>query len=77
MAVKRGPDGATLVAAGEVIEVPAPAPVQSVDPTGAGDAFDGVLVAALAAGSPIEEALQRAVAAGSRVAASGEPWPRP
>jgi ribokinase len=36
-----------------------------VDTTGAGDAFVGVLAAALATGTALPEALHRAVAAGS------------
>lgn len=42
-----------------------PFPVQPVDTTGAGDAFIGSLAAALAAGLGLEEALQRANAAGA------------
>lgn len=50
-------------------------PVADADATGAGDAFDGVLLAALALGGSPAEALSRACAAGRRVAASGEQWP--
>ena len=39
-------------------------PVEAVDTTGAGDAFNGALAAALAAGRPLDEAVRRAVAAG-------------
>ncbi|HEX3648131.1 MAG TPA: PfkB family carbohydrate kinase, partial [Pseudonocardiaceae bacterium] len=47
------------------LEVPAPAEVDVVDTTGAGDSFAGALAAALAAGSDEADALRRAVAAGS------------
>ena len=73
--VKRGAQGARLIAEGAVVDVPAPARSAAVDPTGAGDAFDGVLVASIAAGAPMELALERAVAAGSLVAATNEIWP--
>jgi ribokinase len=39
--------------------------VEVVDTTGAGDAFNGALAAALAEGRSLEEAVRRAVAAGS------------
>jgi ribokinase len=51
------------------------APVRERDPTGAGDAFDGVLLAQLAAGRSPGDALQEACRAGARVAASLETWP--
>jgi sugar/nucleoside kinase (ribokinase family) len=77
VAIKRGPKGALLVGWGKALDVPAPSASEAVDPTGAGDAFDGVLIAALAAGLSIELALERAVAAGSRVAANHDTWPEP
>jgi sugar/nucleoside kinase (ribokinase family) len=46
-----------------------------IDATGAGDAFDGSLLASLARGDPVEEALDRACRAGRTVAASSESWP--
>lgn len=49
--------------------------VEERDPTGAGDAFDGVLLAQLAAGRSPGDALQEACRAGARVAASYETWP--
>ncbi len=39
--------------------------VEPVDTTGAGDAFNGVLAASLSSGTPIDPAIQRAVAAGT------------
>jgi ribokinase len=50
-------------------------PVEERDPTGAGDAFDGVLLAQLAAGRSPGDALQAACRAGAQVAASYETWP--
>jgi sugar/nucleoside kinase (ribokinase family) len=49
--------------------------VAEADPTGAGDAFDGVLLAQLAAGRSPGDALQAACRAGAVVAASYETWP--
>jgi ribokinase len=46
-----------------------------VDVTGAGDAFDGVLLACLARGDPVPDAMGRACRAGSTVAGSPESWP--
>jgi sugar/nucleoside kinase (ribokinase family) len=73
-AVKRGRDGAVLVVDGEVVAAPAEA-LDEVDPTGAGDAFDGVLLARLARGAAPAEALAAACHAGGLVAASAENWP--
>jgi sugar/nucleoside kinase (ribokinase family) len=72
--VKRGAAGAVLVLDGELHEA-GPEPVEERDPTGAGDAFDGVLLASLARGMEPEEALGRACTAGARVAASSSVWP--
>jgi len=44
---------------------PAPVAASVVDSTGAGDAFTGVLAAALSGGSSLEEATRRAVTAGA------------
>jgi sugar/nucleoside kinase (ribokinase family) len=72
---KRGAEGATLASRGRVLSArPEPAD-HPVDPTGAGDAFDGVLLAALARGTAEEGALQRACEAGRDVASSAETWP--
>ena len=74
--VKRGADGACLSIDGRFLEAPSPA-VTEVDPTGAGDAFDGVLLASLVRGAEPEEALAAACAAGARVASSASAWPEP
>lgn len=62
VAVTVGAGGAVVVAGGEVTEVRPPA-VTARDTTGAGDAFNGVLAAALAGGRPLLEAVRVAVAA--------------
>jgi sugar/nucleoside kinase (ribokinase family) len=65
-----GPDGADgAPGTTAAIELPA------VDATGAGDAFDGAFLAALARGARPEEALRRACHAGARAAATEGPWP--
>ena len=51
--------------------------IDEIDPTGAGDAFDGVLLAALARGADPQDALERACRAGTMVAASEDTWPGP
>ena len=72
--VKLGENGAIMSFDGLLVEVDAE-PVVEVDPTGAGDAFDGVLLAALARGEQPEAALRRACHAGALAAASEETWP--
>ena len=72
--VKLGAKGAVFVVDGDVYEH-APDPVVEADPTGAGDAFDGVLLAALARGVEPAEALRSACSAGAEVAASASVWP--
>lgn len=63
--VTRGSRGATLFRAGrEPADFPAPQ-VQVVDTVGAGDAFNGALATALAAGLPMETAVAAAVQAGA------------
>jgi sugar/nucleoside kinase (ribokinase family) len=74
VAVKLGSQGVVVAAAGGVRRYPVE-PVEEADPTGAGDAFDGVLLAVLTLGAPLEEAVGRASAAGARVAASDSSWP--
>lgn len=72
--VKRGTEGAVLVLDGTAYEAEADV-VEERDPTGAGDAFDGVLLASLGRGIEPDEALQRACHAGALVAASPSVWP--
>ena len=72
--VKLGEAGAVMSWEGLVIRFNAE-PVQERDPTGAGDAFDGVLLANLAAGRSPGDALHAACHAGALVAASYETWP--
>jgi ribokinase len=62
--VTLGPVGALLVRADSATDVPSIA-VEALDTTGAGDAFNGALAAALAEERPIEEAVRRAVVAGA------------
>jgi sugar/nucleoside kinase (ribokinase family) len=72
--VKLGPKGAVLVLDGELFDHE-PESVVERDPTGAGDAFDGVLLASLARGVAPAEALRAACRAGAEVAASPSVWP--
>jgi ribokinase len=72
--VKLGEKGAAMSFDGSLIEVAAETIVE-VDATGAGDAFDGVLLAALARGVDPRSALERACHAGALVAASEDTWP--
>jgi ribokinase len=67
--VTMGARGAILVSGDEVCSVPAP-PSQAVDTTGAGDAFNGALAAALAQGYELPQAVRRAIVAGSCSVAS-------
>ncbi|HEX2030110.1 MAG TPA: PfkB family carbohydrate kinase [Actinomycetota bacterium] len=72
--LKLGPAGAAASWDGRALTSTAPA-VAEVDPTGAGDAFDGALLAGLVRGEQPEEALRRACEAGARAAASAANWP--
>jgi sugar/nucleoside kinase (ribokinase family) len=72
--VKLGEAGAVMSWDGLVIRFGGSA-VRELDPTGAGDAFDGVLLAQLAAGRSPGDALHAACRAGAAVAASYETWP--
>lgn len=72
--VKLGERGAAMSWQGLLIRYDAE-PVKEVDPTGAGDAFDGVLLARLAAGASAGDALRAACGAGARVAGSPRLWP--
>ncbi|MGH2868137.1 MAG: ribokinase [Solirubrobacteraceae bacterium] len=62
--VTLGKEGAMLVSATECRRFPAPQS-PAVDTTGAGDAFNGALAAALAQGYELPVAIERAVLAGS------------
>jgi len=75
--VTLGAMGAVLVESAEFVRVPAPL-VETVDATGAGDAFVGALAAELSAGRSLTEAVQFAVHAASlsvRVAGAHEGMP--
>ena len=72
--VKLGAEGAVLSWEGLVIRFGGDT-IDEKDPTGAGDAFDGVLLAGLVSGRSPGDALRAACAAGARVAASFETWP--
>ena len=62
--VTLGERGALAARGGDMLRVQAPG-VRVIDTTGAGDAFGGTLLAALDDGATLDEALRRAVAAGS------------
>jgi sugar/nucleoside kinase (ribokinase family) len=72
--VKLGAEGAVAVVDGAPHRVPAE-PIEEADPTGAGDAFDGVFLAAIARGAEVDDALRRACHAGALAAASLQTWP--
>ena len=74
-AVKRAANGATLIVEGRLVAADGEA-IEEVEATGAGDAFDGVLLSSLARGRGPEEALARACHAGALVAASRATWPQ-
>ena len=56
-----GGDGALLVDEGEPVKL-APYAVHSIDATGAGDAFNGIFAARLAAGAPLRDSIEWAMA---------------
>jgi ribokinase len=62
--VTLGRHGALAAHGGDMLRAPAPS-VHVIDTAGAGDAFAGTLIAALDDDASLEEALRRAVAAGS------------
>jgi sugar/nucleoside kinase (ribokinase family) len=72
--LKLGDEGALMSWEGLVIRNTTDA-VREKDPTGAGDAFNGVLLASLVAGRSPGDAIAAACRAGARVAASFETWP--
>jgi sugar/nucleoside kinase (ribokinase family) len=73
-AVKLGDRGAMLVVDGVRYDSET-TPITELDPTGAGDAFDGVVLASLARGADPAEALALGCRAGAMVAASLDAWP--
>jgi len=64
MVVKMGSKGAVLYKGQDSMEIP-PFRVEEVDPTGAGDCFDGAFLASLASGKTLDEAALIANAAGA------------
>jgi ribokinase len=73
-----GAAGALVVDDSGVAHIPAPAPRHLVDTTGAGDAFVGVLAAALAGGAALRESAASAVYAATEsvaVLGAGESYP--
>jgi sugar/nucleoside kinase (ribokinase family) len=72
--VKLGPGGALAVDGGKLLHV-GPVEAEAIDATGAGDAFAGALMAALAAGASLEEAAAQACAAGAMAVAHEGAWP--
>jgi sugar/nucleoside kinase (ribokinase family) len=72
--VKRGEAGAVACSEGRLLRTEAPR-ITLVDDSGAGDAFAGGLLAALAGGRSIEAALEEATRAGAAAASSHRLWP--
>lgn len=72
--VKLGAEGAVAVVDG-VLHRTHGERIEEADPTGAGDAFDGVFLAAIARGAEVDDALRRACHAGALAAASLQTWP--
>ena len=72
--VKLDGGGAVLAADGGTHRVAGPR-VEPVEPTGAGDAFAGVLLARLAAGADLSTAADEAAHAAATVVGSAETWP--
>jgi sugar/nucleoside kinase (ribokinase family) len=64
VALTRGPDGACWIDRNGMVSVPAD-PVDSVDTTGAGDAFDAATLISWLAGAERRDVLRAGVAAGS------------
>jgi ribokinase len=60
----RGKNGASIISKKGIINIHAPQ-VKSIDPTGAGDCFNGNLANALLQGNSIEEAVRIAVYSGA------------
>lgn len=74
--VKCGADGA-LVSVDGSVQHHRSEPVDEVDPTGAGDAFDGVFLGMLATGHAVGNAAVAGCRAGAIVASGPGVWPEP
>lgn len=72
--VKRGAGGAVACLDGTLLRTNAPR-ITLADVRGAGDAFAGGLLAALASGRPVGVALEEAIHAGAAAASSHDLWP--
>jgi sugar/nucleoside kinase (ribokinase family) len=72
--VKRGPAGVVAVLDGQVLTAAGP-PLEAVATMGAGDAFAGVLLALLAQGRTLADALDEAARAGAAAVTSAAGWP--
>jgi sugar/nucleoside kinase (ribokinase family) len=72
--VKDGVAGAVIGTADGVERIPTLG-VREVNSTGAGDAFDGVVLGHLARGMTLPDAVREACAAGARAAATPRDWP--
>jgi sugar/nucleoside kinase (ribokinase family) len=70
--VKQGKKGSTIYTRSEAIDIP-PYRTREVDPTGAGDCFDGAFLCGLVDERPLEECGQMASAAGALNAAAFGP----
>ncbi|MES2694699.1 MAG: carbohydrate kinase family protein [Verrucomicrobiota bacterium] len=70
--IKRGPRGALWLprANAPAVSIAAPA-IRPINTVGAGDTFNGALLAALVAGKPLSRALREAATLAARVVASG------
>jgi 2-dehydro-3-deoxygluconokinase len=65
--VKQGPKSALILSNGKTISVPAPEIIEPLDPTGAGDAFNGAFIAARLANLDPEKAALAGHAAAAEV----------
>lgn len=74
--IKLGAEGAIVVAGAGARTERAPSPtVEEVDPTGAGDAFDGAFLAAFGGGVSLRASLETGCLAGSKAAGTASSWP--